>query len=803
MSGIVIAGFSAALTTWLTQRLQGIPTYVTHSGHETLQQLVQAECSLLLIDHSVIQPTAVEVVRTIRQGRERMAIPVIYCAEKTTGSVLQRELVNTLGVSRLMLHPLDRTELASQIATLVGQPLSHPVGKEAPVQQQTAAAMAELWERFKDTMTNRVIVLERAAMALLEGTLDDELRREAEREAHKLAGSVGTFGFMEGSRLAREMEHMLHAGVTLTQTHALQLSELVVALLKELERPLTPALPVAQVTDDPHPLLLIVDNDTILCERLTIEATGRGMRVEVAESLTAARQARTRARPHVVLLNLLLSGTSEDGLALLAELASQTPPIPVLVMTAHDTFIDRVEVARRGGRGFLRKLMSPVQLLDAATALLAQVQTTTANILAVDDDPQVLAVLRTILEPYSFRLTTLDDPLRFWDVLTETMPDLLMLDVEMPHLDGTELCRVVRNEQQWREVPVLFLTAHTDAATVQRLFTAGADDYVSKPIIGPELVARIHNRLERSSLLRSMAETDPLTGLANRRKSTQALGQFLRLASRQQQSVSLAVLDLDHFKYINDQHGHAVGDDVLHRLAERLLQSFRSEDVVARWGGEEFVVGMYGMPREGGVHRLAEVLEALRQEAFTSGNGARFHVTFSAGVAEYPTDGSDIQTLYRAADQALYQAKEAGCDRVVPAGWCPAQAQVTRSVDVMVVDNDETLASLLLHALETRGYRHAWLRDGEAAVSALAGPRPQLKARVVLLDVDLPGLDGLTVLRRLGRDGVLRGTRVIMLTFRSAESEVVEALELGAFDHVAKPFSLPVLMQRIRRTLQV
>jgi len=669
------------------------------------------------------------------------------------------------------------------------------------------AELAEIWEHCKETITKQVAVLEQAAMAVLEGTLDDELRHQAGREAHKLAGSVGTFGFTEGSRLAREIEHLLQTGGTLEQTHALRLSDLVMALLKELERPLALSPALERVPEDTRPLLLVVDHDRELGEQLVVEATARGIRTELAPNLTVARQVITRTRPHVVLLELSCAatseGTSEAGLTLLAELTAQTSPIPVMVITAHDTFVDRVEVARLGGRGFLRKPMPPAQILEAVTSLLVQTRTATTHILAVDDDPQVLAVLRALLEPRGFRLTTLDDPRRFWDTLEETSPDLLMLDVDMPHLDGTALCRVVRNDHRWRELPILFLTAHTDAATVQRVFTAGADDYVGKPIIGPELMARIHNRLERSYLLRSMAETDVLTSLANRRKSTQMLGQFLHLAGRQRQPLSLAILTLDHFKQMSDQHGHAMGDDVLHRLGELLQWSFRSEDVVARWGGEEFIVGMYGMPRDGGMHRLAEVLEALRQEEFASADGARFHVTFSAGIAEYPTDGIDLQTLYWAANQALYQAKEAGCNRILPAGWRLDQEPALRNADIVLVEDDETLAQILLHAFETRGYHHVWLRDGEEAVNSLAGSYPRLKTRVVLLDVDLPRLDGLAVLRRLAHDGLLQHTRVIMLTFRADEREVLEALELGAFDHVTKPFSLPVLMQRIRRTLQL
>jgi DNA-binding response OmpR family regulator len=123
-------------------------------------------------------------------------------------------------------------------------------------------------------------------------------------------------------------------------------------------------------------------------------------------------------------------------------------------------------------------------------------------------------------------------------------------------------------------------------------------------------------------------------------------------------------------------------------------------------------------------------------------------------------------------------------------------------VDVLVVEDDDAIARLLQHALETRGYRHEWVNSGSGAVELLTGPNPPLRARVVLLDVDLPGMDGLGVLRRLAQEKLLARTRVIMLTVRTHEAEVVRALEMGAYDHVPKPFSIPVLLQRIRRALR-
>jgi DNA-binding response OmpR family regulator len=123
------------------------------------------------------------------------------------------------------------------------------------------------------------------------------------------------------------------------------------------------------------------------------------------------------------------------------------------------------------------------------------------------------------------------------------------------------------------------------------------------------------------------------------------------------------------------------------------------------------------------------------------------------------------------------------------------------SVDVVLVDDDEVLSGLLLHTLKTQGYQTEWIADGQVAADKLRGPTPTVKARIVVLDVNLPSLDGISVLRELSRTGALKETKVIMLTVRSSEPEVLSTLQLGAFDHVAKPVSVPVLMQRIKRAL--
>ncbi|HEY9904782.1 MAG TPA: response regulator [Candidatus Sericytochromatia bacterium] len=373
-------------------------------------------------------------------------------------------------------------------------------------QSEISPEIAALWERFQEKYSDRLTVIEQAVTALLDGRLSEDLRQQAVKEAHTLVGSLGSFGLIEASRLSREIEQTFQSSTRISPTQANHLSSLVKALRQSLKQSPTPVnLPTPQPpTVKLQHQLLIVDDDTVLALAIVSQATTWGVQAQVASDLSQARIAIARTRPDVVLLDLCFPDSKDSGFDLLREIASAQPSIPVLVFTAQESFADRVKVARLGGQGFLQKPVSPTQVMEAIAQVLHQSDTPQANVLIVDDDPQLLDFLRTLLEPWGFKLTLLNDPQQFWNVLEQTTPDLIILDVEMPELSGIELCQVVRHDPRWSELPVLFLSARTDIETVHRVFTAGADDYVSKPIVGPELVARMLNRLERVQILRKL-----------------------------------------------------------------------------------------------------------------------------------------------------------------------------------------------------------------------------------------------------------------------------------------------------------
>lgn len=561
-----------------------------------------------------------------------LGVPTGVCLSSAPSPTDQ--LYRDLGVSQVFAFPLKGEELERFIAS------------RSPQAQNEA--LRRVWRRHRASFLRSLAEIESSNL------------EQARAHAHRLAGSLGSLGLPQGTQLARRLEHLLPQGRTP------ECEELCHTLRTLVEAQFTTG-PVEsdglQEVRPGDPLVLVVDDDEVLCGLLEDEAHRHGLRTLSALSVREARPLLRTHFPDAVVLDLNFPDASDSSLQFLAEVNSVFRDIPVVVLTAACTAADRAAVARLGARAFLQKPLPIGEVVEEIQRLLRHSAPKTATILAVDDDTAMLSHLEATLESHCLRVVTLSDPRLFWSRLEEVRPDLVLLDIEMPHINGLEICQALRNDPLRHDLPVIVLTAHTDPATVRRVFVAGADDFVGKPVVGPELASRVRSRLERFRLLQMIMETDPLTGLSNRRKVSQTIEQFLSLAHRQKKPYAVALLDLDHFKSINDMEGHAVGDQVLRATGALLSRSFRGEDTVARWGGEEFLVGMFGTTRQDAVSRISTLLEQLKSEHLF--DGQKRPVSFSAGVAQYPEDGADLESLTAAADRALYRAKDEGRAQVL------------------------------------------------------------------------------------------------------------------------------------------
>ncbi|HBE17443.1 MAG TPA: multi-component transcriptional regulator [Cyanobacteria bacterium UBA11149] len=372
----------------------------------------------------------------------------------------------------------------------------HTPKTEKTQKPKNIAAVNRVIERFRNSFHDQVSVLVAANTAMVEGKLDRELHDSAKQEAHKLAGSMGSFGYPEGSKLAREIEHLLINNPSLAPAEISRFCQLVTGLKKELTQTPIPDKS-APVTPGKNYRVLVIDDDSILTEKLLAEAEYWGIRLKIAPNLIKARSRIALATPDVVLLDLTFPDTEEDGLTLLRELKEKLPHLPVIVFTARDSLANRLAVSRLGAKQFIHKPATTEQIFQAISRVLPQSQTKEATVLIVDDDPVSLATLSGFLNPWGLQVITLTKPEQFWQILIATSPNLVILDLEMPLVNGLELCQVIRQDSQWGDLPILVVTAHTDSASLSQAFAAGADDFITKPVLGPELVTRVLSRIER------------------------------------------------------------------------------------------------------------------------------------------------------------------------------------------------------------------------------------------------------------------------------------------------------------------
>jgi diguanylate cyclase (GGDEF)-like protein len=280
------------------------------------------------------------------------------------------------------------------------------------------------------------------------------------------------------------------------------------------------------------------------------------------------------------------------------------------------------------------------------------------RILAVEDVAVQAEYIRLILEPVGYVVRSCADAADFEAELTSFNPDLILMDILLPGASGYELARLARQRKEHATTPILFLTSQSHLQSRIETLRCGGDDHLVKPISPPLLLAAIETRLERARAVTASIEQDSLTGLLNRGALQKRLHSATRRVSEGGQA-ALIMIDVDHFKSINDTYGHPAGDRVLTNLASYLQQHVGPEDVVSRYGGEEFVIVVQNVDEGEALQfaaRLVRNFAATRQSV----SGGEILVTFSAGVAAVPAAVSGLPECLRAADMALYRAKAAG-----------------------------------------------------------------------------------------------------------------------------------------------
>lgn len=287
------------------------------------------------------------------------------------------------------------------------------------------------------------------------------------------------------------------------------------------------------------------------------------------------------------------------------------------------------------------------------------------------DDSEVESLYLEALLGNEFRVIVAKNLIDFWAHLAEEAPDLILMDIMHNEISGFELTSQLKRNSEYDGIPVIFVTSLDSAQDIEKGFEVGGHDYVTKPVMQRELKARMRAALKIKNLedeLRRRSVTDYLTGAYNRRYFFEAVESNLSYAQRMHRNLCIAMLDIDFFKKINDQHGHEAGDAVLQHFTHTVRGQIRKYDILVRFGGEEFVIQFFDCTPAKCIEMLSRVQQALRQSPCMI-SGQAIPYTFSGGLAslEEATPDNVIESLVELSDKRLYEAKGAGRNRIVSA----------------------------------------------------------------------------------------------------------------------------------------
>ena len=573
----------------------------------------------------------------------------------------------------------------------------------AALSDSIQARLRELAETFIAELPSRMQDISDTARGTLsdgESTRDLHMLRH---HTHKLAGSAATFGFHLVTSCAKRLEHVLDAVIEQgerpdeAQRHDIRMlvSELAeAARLKRTDS--SPPAAKASVTAS-------ADGQAEIAELEELCDAG-----EPAESAPTVGRPKAEERRVVVLL--LRSLEAGEGLGerfafygfettvladpgdligslcsgchtalvmdvdfierdptvaedLHALVSSSEGKLHVIYVSDRDDFSIRLLAVRTAGTAFFSSPLDVTRVIDAVDGVTSGGAGEPYHIMIVDDDAEQVSYYALLLQRAGMITSVVSEPRQLFAVLIESKPDLILMDMYMPGCSGPELATVIRQQEAFVGVPIVFLSVETDEDKQFEAVSRGGDGFLCKPIRPEHLVTAVANRVERTRSMRFFMERDSLTGLLNHTHLMENLSNEVQRAERVGRPLCFVMIDLDHFKRVNDTFGHLTGDRVLKTLARMLTERLRKTDVVGRYGGEEFGIVMFNVDVENAtriVNAIREDFAAIEHEA----GERRFSVTLSGGIAAFPAhDGPG--PISEAADRALYLAKEQGRNRVV------------------------------------------------------------------------------------------------------------------------------------------
>ncbi len=495
---------------------------------------------------------------------------------------------------------------------------------------------------------------------------------------HKLAGSGATFGFTSLSNTAHTIERYLldiqERNAPPTPEEYAQISALVDVIRMVANDPThyasmptwNPYLVVngQPASEAPAHLIYLVEDDLLLAQELALELEQSGYTVRTFAHPGDLQAVVHDTSPSVIVMDIMFAEDRLAGINGIAQIQQfREVTIPVLFISARNDLPARLHAVRVGGVAYFTKPINVPRLIEQLDQLTVSPKPEPYRVLIVDDDQVLAEYYALTLQQHDMVAKIITDPLHVMAGLVDFQPDLILMDLYMPDWNGLELAAVIRQQQTFVGIPIVFLSTETNLDKQLAAIKLGGDDFLTKPIQPERLIASVIARVQRSRTLQSYMMRDGLTGLLNQATMKDLLSMEVARAQRHATPLTLAMLDIDNFKQVNDTLGHTAGDWVLKRLARLLQQRLRVTDIIGRYGGDEFAVIL---PNTDALAARPIFEEICRSFAHVQqhDDSTTIPVTCSCGIAAF-SDDHDPNSFNEAADRTLYEAKRAGRNRVV------------------------------------------------------------------------------------------------------------------------------------------
>jgi len=489
--------------------------------------------------------------------------------------------------------------------------------------------------------------------------------------AHRLTGAAPSIGYTRIGNAARRLEEYLKQPEYSVDGH---LEKLVGVLLAEIQACVRDDVierhEISSIKNVPSlhetrssSLIFLVEDDPIQAGLLTAQISHFGYIVKTftqIQDLYAAIQTET---PAAILMDIIFPEGKSAGLETIHALQEKhRNNLPVFFISVREDMPSRLQAIRAGGKAYFPKPVDVSALVDALDTLIVSPDTQQYRVLIVDDSDAQAKLNALQLQKANILSRIVTQPLKVFRILEEFSPDLLLLDLYMPDCTGLELAQVIRQMKTFVSLPIVYLSSETDREKQLAAVELGGDDFLTKPIKPGHLVSAVTSRIARYRQLRALMLRDSLTGLFNHTTIRERLGQEIARVARQNQPLALVMIDIDHFKSVNDTYGHATGDRVIKSLTHMLSHRLRQSDIVGRYGGDEFVAILPNSNGQVAWQIMDELRKSFSQVRHIF-EGHEFAVTLSCGIATFP-ERQTPASLSEAADQAMYVAKKMGRNRV-------------------------------------------------------------------------------------------------------------------------------------------